>query len=309
MKTTLVLIFLMAMQNASSQLASTSFEEPQSYPGSYTDTGDPNVSHPLLDNPDEPIVNWVGAGASLGFQSRYIPYDNPGVGLTDGDPVGVSDSVATIGMYPDGAQGFRMSDCDGNFILEFDPVDLSGVSNPTVSIDFFIAATGYEGDGTENVSGSDRLRIYVKDLTLETEIDLLDTTGSDINDLGIEDSWITETADLTANSQVQLVIEARNNSAAEAFFFDHVRFEGTLATPNSKKPTISIFPNPVKDILIVQSNSSDPKEIKIFDVLGKMIWSRTTAEDILYLDSWKSGLYFIQIRQGSYSSTQKLVVQ
>ncbi len=309
MKTFQFMIFLIIVQSAAGQIASTSFEEPLSISGSYTDTGDPSMAHSLLDNSNEPLVNWVSAGGELGYQAYYVPYDSPGVGLTDGDPVGVSDSVATIGNYSDGAQGYRMSDCDGNFILEFEPVDLSGVTNPQVFIDFFIAATGYEGDGTENASGSDRLRIYVKDLSLGTEVDVLDTTGNDINDLGIEDSWITGMALLNENSQVQLVIEARNNSAAEAFFFDNVRFEGTLANTTFNNPEISIYPNPVKDILIVQSNSKETKEITIYDILGKMIWSKTTQEDILYLDPWSSGLYFIKIKQGKHITTQKLVVQ
>ena len=73
-----------------------------------------------------------------------------------------------------------------------------------------------------NESGSDRLRIYVKDLTNGTELDILDTTGSDINDLGIEGSWISGSAPVLPNTTVQLVIEARVNASSEEFFFDNV---------------------------------------------------------------------------------------
>ena len=72
--------------------------------------------------------------------------------------------------------------------------------------------TGYEGDGTENASGSDRMRIYVKDLTNGTETDILNTEGSDINDLGIEGSWISAQVDLPNNASVQLVVEVRTFS-------------------------------------------------------------------------------------------------
>ena len=81
-----------------------------------------------------------------------------------------------------------LSDVDGNFILEFDPVI---ATSPTISIDYYVSETGYEGDGTSNTSGSDRLRIYLKDLGNNMEYDLLNTTGNDINDLGIEGSWTT----------------------------------------------------------------------------------------------------------------------
>ncbi|HBY68280.1 MAG TPA: hypothetical protein DEG69_11300, partial [Flavobacteriaceae bacterium] len=174
-----------------------------------------NVAHDLINNPDEPIVNYTSTGGELGFNARYEPYDTPGDGLTDGDFVGVTDIQPTNdNPYPDGDQGYQISDSDGNFILEFDQVDLTGVTDPTVSIDYFIVESGYEGDGTVNESSSDRLRIYVKDLTNGSELDILNTTGSDINDLGIEGSWITGSAPVLSNTTVQLVIEARVNASS-----------------------------------------------------------------------------------------------
>ncbi|NND64120.1 MAG: hypothetical protein HKN48_13090, partial [Flavobacteriaceae bacterium] len=182
------------------QIASTSFEEPAVFTVQYIDLLDPNMAHGLADNADEPFVNWTTTGGEMGFSARYEPYDTPDVGLTDGDFVGVTDFAATVTAYTDGLQGYQISDADGNFILEFDTVDLTGTSAPGMSIDYFIAETGYEGDGTVNESSSDRLRIYVKDLTNATEIDILDTTGSDINDLGIEGTWINGLASLLPNT-------------------------------------------------------------------------------------------------------------
>ena len=199
----------------------TSFEEPELFSGLYTDTGDQNVAHDLINNQDEPIVNYGTSGDELGFMARYVPYDTPGDGLTDGDEVGVNDNPPSGDHpYTDGSQGYQVSDVDGNFILEFEPI-ISYSTGPSLSIDYYIAETGYEGDGTVNESGSDRVRIYVRYIEEDEEYDILDTTGSNINDLGIEGQWITGNVELPAfiaePLTFQFVIEVRCNSSSEAF--------------------------------------------------------------------------------------------
>ncbi|GEQ86583.1 hypothetical protein ULMS_20910 [Patiriisocius marinistellae] len=231
--TLLVLAFVGAISQAQvSTVAATSFEEPDVNTGMYTDTGDANTQHVLISNAGEPIINFVGTN-EIGFNANYVPYDTPDVGLTDGDFVGVTDFTGNVGMFTDGANGYQLSDTDGTMTVEFDIVDFSGYINTTVKVDYHINDTGYEGDGTVNESGSDRMRIYVRDLTNMTEIDILNTTGSDINDLMIENTWITGLASVPANIQAQLVIEVRLNSGSEALTIDNILFEGeaVVATP------------------------------------------------------------------------------
>ncbi len=291
------------------QIASTSFEEPAVFTVQYIDTGDPNVAHPLADNPDEPFVNWTSSGGEMGFAARYEPYDTPGDGLTDGDFVGVTDFAATVVEYTDGLQGYQISDADGNFILEFDTVDLSGTSAPGLSMDYFVTETGYEGDGTVNESGSDRLRIYVKDLTNATEIDILDTTGSDINDLGIEGAWRLGTASLLPDTTVQLVIEARMNAGAEAFYFDNIVFEAVLGVNDEDNNRFAMFPNPANDIVNISSTESGTKTVAVFDVLGKLVVNAELGGDTLDISNLNSGVYIVKITQGTATTTKKLVVR
>ncbi len=309
MKTVFSFLTLLYGVSCFAQIAFSSFEDPLLYNGSYVDQGDPAIAHDLMDNTNEPLVNWTSTGNELGFSAKYVPYNDPDVGLTDGDTVGVTDRTSIVSAYPDGSKGYEMSDCDGNFILEFDPVDLTGVSNPTVSIDFFINETGYEGDGTENIASSDRLRIYIKDLGQGFETDLLNTTGSDINDLGIEGTWITVTTPLESNAQVQLIIEARTNAGVEAFFFDQIIFNGDLGISEENNPNFEIYPNPAYDQLVISSPLIGPKQIRIFDVLGKEVLSTLLQKDTLTISSLNSGVYFIQITQGKFSATKKFAVR
>ncbi len=308
MKKVTLWVVLFISTAAFSQIAFTDFEEPQDFTGTYTDSGDSSVPHDLVNNPDEPLVDFMPTGDEMGFSARYEPYDTPDVGLTDGDDVGVTGSEPSGFPFPSGEQGYEISDVDGNFILEFDPVMMGGGPGEA-GIQYFISETGYEGDGTVNATGSDRLRIYVKDLTNSNEIDILDTTGSDINDLGIEGSWISGFAILLPNTNVQLVIEARNNAAVEGFFFDNIYFEGVLNASNFEKNNFSLYPNPASNgFVTIASENRENKEISIFDISGKQILNTSLEGELLNISKLKSGVYIVKIVQGGIITNKKLIV-
>lgn len=199
-------------------IAYTSFEEQQVFTVQYVDTLDAGIDHALLDNPGEPYVNWTSSGGELGFTSYYRNTRND-VGLTDGDFVGTTDFVGVVGAYTDGLQGFQISDSDGLMTTTFDTVSLAGYMNLSVCIDFFAQETGWEQD--------DYFRIWVT-VDGSTELDLINTTGSDIDDLGIEGAWITSQISLDGYSTAQLHFELESNSSSEALYIDSIRFKGDL---------------------------------------------------------------------------------
>ncbi len=211
-----VLLFLLSftLHFAIGQFAYTSFEEPINVGGSYTDTGDAAVDHALVNNSEEPDVNFTSTGGELGFTSYYFNTRDD-VGLTDGDYVGVTNYTGTVTAYPDGSNGFELSDTDGKMTVTFDAVSLVGQTNPNVSLQYFVQSTGYESD--------DLIRIW---LTVDggTEIDLLNTTGSDINDLGIEGSWLTLSSSLSGYTTATLKVEMDCNSGTEALYIDDIQF-------------------------------------------------------------------------------------
>ena len=220
MKKIYILILTLTISSLSfgQTVAYTSFEEANT--GSqYIDTGDPAVAHDLVNNSGQSDVDYTpGAGAlEIGFDARYVPFDTPSDGLTDGDFVGVTDYAGTVGSFTDGNKGYQFSDSDGVMILEFDPVDLTAYTNIQVSLDYFFQSTGWEA--------ADLIKIYVKDLTNNTQTDILDTEGSDIDDLNIEGTWITgNTTGLSDNINAQLVIEFASNSGSESLTVDNILF-------------------------------------------------------------------------------------
>ena len=115
-------------------LGYSSFEEPSLAGSDYTDTGDAGVDHALSNNAGEYIVNFTSTGSELGFSSAYVN-SRGSSGLTDGDDVGVTSNASS---YPDGTQGFQLSDTDGEVTVTMDSVDISGVTSSEVSVDYFI---------------------------------------------------------------------------------------------------------------------------------------------------------------------------
>ena len=193
-------------------IAYTSFEEPL-IGEKYFDTGDALVDHQLVNNAGEAMVEWSATGPELGFTAWYVN-TRDGAGLVDGDYVGVTDYTGSgVGSYPEGVQGYQMSDTDGLMRVDFDTVYGSGAWN--LSIDLFVASTDYESDDA-----------IVVEVTVDggAILTLLDTTGLDIDDLGIEGVWFTLLQELTGYTEATLHVSFDVNSGSEAIFMDNVIF-------------------------------------------------------------------------------------
>ena len=307
-KITFLAALLMSAASFAQIAGFTSFEEPGIVAIQYVDLGDPAVAHDLVNNVDEPNVDFTSTGNEIGFDASYVPYDNPTNGLTDGDWVGVTGFTGDVTAFTDGVQGYGIGDVDGNYILEFDQVDLTGYTGISLEIDYYVNVTGYEGDGTVNEESDDRMRIYVRDLTNATEIDVFNTTGSDINDLGIEGVWLTGSVTIPNGITMQLVVEVRTNSGSEVLYLDRLVIDGILGLGDNNQNQFSIYPNPANGYVNITSQTSGDKNVAVFDILGKRVIN-TTVSERLDISNLTSGMYLVKITQNGVSSTKKLVVR
>ena len=83
----------------------------------------------MILTPHQLFIDFTSTGGEMGFDARYVPYDIPSNGLTDGDFVGVTEFTGDVTAYTDGTQGYGIGDADGNYILEFDQLDSIYYSN------------------------------------------------------------------------------------------------------------------------------------------------------------------------------------
>ena len=179
-------------------LYSQSFEDESWLGGKYYDTGDAASDHQLMNNAGEAAVNVDGLSA------WYTAFDPPGVGLTDGDYVGVTNYTGGgVGSYPDGNQGYQMSDTDGIMSLISD--EYAGATN--VSLSIFIADTGYESADSVTITMGG--------------VELFNTSGDDLE--LVSGTWIEINAAVSGGS---LDISFASNSGSEALYIDAIVIEG-----------------------------------------------------------------------------------
>ena len=180
-------------------LYSTGFENTDALGDKYFDTGDATVAHDLVNNEGQAWVDIDGMNAA------YAPFDPNGVGLTDGDYVGVT--TYGPGGY-EGDQSYQMSDTDGIMTLTSNVFDTAEY----VSLAIFIADTGYEDTDwiTISMGGSE----------------LYSLGGGDDGGLAMEEasgSWILLSLDVSGGA---LEIAFACNSGSEALYIDSISIEG-----------------------------------------------------------------------------------
>lgn len=98
----------------------------------------------------------------------------------------------------------------------------------------------------------------------------------------------------------------------------------TLADPcstlhineNLSENKISIFPNPTDGLVNVHfenKNNLDKISIKVYDMIGKLIFEKMDVELInnsfsINLENLTSGIYFINIQRNNKSTSKKLII-
>ncbi|WP_047550042.1 T9SS type A sorting domain-containing protein [Psychroserpens sp. Hel_I_66] len=262
-------------------------------------------------------VKETGSASTLGYFVTLDPTTSNGpAGFSDGDNFGVATAasfVSGIGLAPpEGSQGFYMQDVDGTVLMSFDVVDLAGTTNPQFSMNYILETTGYELEDFVKIS------IKFTDCASST-IDLLNSVGSDINDLGIEGSWNTLSADLSTYSscKAQLLVQFSSNSTAEELGIDGISFsQGTVLSNNKVDlvDALSVYPNPSNGVITIKNSGVELTSAIITDVNGRIVSSidlkGTSLDSEINLSSvLSSGMYFIKIFSDNASTVKKLIIK
>lgn len=261
------------------------------------------------------FVKEDSSGSTLGYSIVLDPTTPNGpTGFSDGDAFGVASAAHFTNeliAVPEGSQGFFIEDTDGTITMSFDLVDLAGATTPQFSMQYVLEGTSWEAD--------DFLKITIEFTDCgSSTVTLIDTTGQDIDNLGIEDSWNTLSADLSSSvgCKAQLIIEFSSNSAAEELGLDAIAFTGgmTLSTASfDLNDSIVVYPNPSNGVITIKNSGVALNKAVITDVNGRTIagydLNGTTEDKSFDLRSLvSSGLYFMTISSENGSSIVKKII-
>ena len=80
------------------------------------------------------------------------------------------------------------------------------------------------------------------------------------------------------------------------YYFDNISFGSpiSLGLDSVSKDSFKLYPNPVEDYLNIDSSNTVIKNIEVFNILGKKIYS-TNSSDSLDMSTYSAGIYFVKI--------------
>jgi aminopeptidase YwaD len=72
---------------------------------------------------------------------------------------------------------------------------------------------------------------------------------------------------------------------------------------------LSIYPNPAKEVLTIETDRSGLYTIEITTLSGQLLYSAKMVGPVIQLNlsSFQKGLYFLTIRSRNYVRTEKIV--
>lgn len=98
--------------------------------------------------------------------------------------------------------------------------------------------------------------------------------------------------------------------AQEYAYVENIQSFGKDEQQKNTPNPFSIYPNPATNGYVnIVSKTKGPKDILIFDVLGKEILKTTIDNNKLDISSLRSGIFILKIIQGKHTVTTKLIVK
>lgn len=71
-----------------------------------------------------------------------------------------------------------------------------------------------------------------------------------------------------------------------------------------------IYPNPVSDgVFRIKTFKNVERTIDIYDLLGKLVYFKTTKKNLIDVSTLKSGIYIIKVYEQGSSATRKLIIK
>ncbi len=91
------------------------------------------------------------------------------------------------------------------------------------------------------------------------------------------------------------------------YYFDNISFGSpiSLGLDSVSNESFKLYPNPVEDYLYIQSSDTTIKNIDIYNILGKKIYS-TSSENRLDMSSYSAGIYFVKVNNSTFKICKKV---
>ena len=190
--------------------------------------------------------------------------------------------------------------------LIFEKRDFSGMSGNQLT--FSHAYAQYQNE-------SDELKISVSTDCGSTWTSVWSKSGTQLATVGAQTAsfwptatqWVDNTVDLSAydnNPDVMIAFEGTSQYGNNLFIDDINTSASNSVADNNFTSKLSIYPNPVKDVLTIEG---DYTSIDIFDVFGKLVLASEYTENI-NISSLADGIYMLNITTEKGIQSKKITI-
>jgi len=111
-------------------------------------------------------------------------------------------------------------------------------------------------------------------------------------------------SNLTVQGNGSYMVEVTNNQGCKGF--SNTLNIQNWALDEAVNTAVSVYPNPVKDILYLSHNSLRPLLIRLLDHSGRLIFEAPATTNIIDLTSVKAGIYYLELLTGEGRAVHKL---
>ncbi|MCG9881445.1 MAG: PKD domain-containing protein [Bacteroidia bacterium] len=204
----------------------------------------------------------------------------------------------------------------GNYSVRLS-VGYLGGSDDTLKVDYIRIRTGARA--AFSISTNHPKLNEIVSLTDQSTGDVLTWQWSFIPNTGIV--YLNGTSNVSQNPVVQfnqpgtfaVQLRVTNLTGPNTLRKDaYVHVWPTGEKELSNEPHLSFFPNPAFNIMHINSNRSEPIQLRIIDMLGQTVFTKTLINEgdkEISIESFSRGIYFVDLVQGDKRSCERLLLK
>jgi hypothetical protein len=193
--------------------------------------------------------------------------------------------------------------------LLFEKLDFSNTIGNQITYSYSHAqATGFDNNKLQVLASTDCGSTW--DLVSElsgTNLATTNPTPTSGNFYPIASDWATDIIDLSSydgNAEVMITFKGTCGGGNNLYIDDIEINESNSTAVNQSKDYISVFPNPVKNVLTIEGTYIS---IDIFDMFGKLVLSSDYAKTI-NISLLTDGIYFTHIAKRNKTIIKKITI-
>ena len=294
---------------------------------------------PMTYVPDD---NFEQALIDLGYDSGtlddYVPTANiSGVTLLDvnskniADLTGIQDFVALTELY---CLSNQLTDLDLTQNTHLEKLNCASNSLTSVSFNANVSLTHL------NIANNQFTSLDVSNYTLllllstsnnlltslnvsnNTNLSFLRCNGNQLTELNVKNGNNTNVVNANFNAANNpnltciLVDDAAysttnwtNIDATSTFVNNQAECDALSVAENSFETQINLYPNPAKNSFsIMNKNNFTIEQIRIYNLLGKLVYNTTENRTSISTSSLVNGVYFVKLKNGNQFITKKIII-